>query len=207
MNHSPARERNRRGDGGRLKEELIEAAMRLLDRSPDGPLSLRSVAKEAGVAAPSVYRHYENAQALMSDIVRACWQQMGAAMAEAARAPGRDPIARLQRQMAAFVAYAMERPSRYQSLFAMRPIAPEADAREGYLRPAYRQVIATLEDHVEVGGGLPACDMMSSALLVLSLAHGRIALAHLAPDRAGNAAASVSRFVSEQIARILGATA
>lgn len=196
------RKRNQRGEGARLKEELIEAAMRLLDRSPTSPISLRMVAKEAGVAAPSTYSHFENAQALMSEIVRECWRQMGAAMASSLPSEDQDPIERLQQQMVAFVEYAMERPSRYQLLFAMQPIEPEdEDAMDGYLRPAYRQVVDTLEKHVAAGGHLPAKDLMSAALLVISLTHGRIALAHLAPNRRGNSTRSVSKFVIDQIER------
>lgn len=103
--------------------------------------------------------------------------------------------------MVAFVEYAMDRPSRYQLLFAMQPIEPEADMMDGYLRPAYRQVIETLEEHVAAGGYLPAKDLMSAALLVISLTHGRIALAHLAPNRRGNSMRSVSKFVAEHIER------
>lgn len=195
------RVRNQRGEGGRLKEELIEAAMRLLDRSPNSPISLRMVAREAGIAAPSTYAHFESAQALMSEIVRECWRQMGAAMASHPRPDGQRPIERLQQQMVAFVEYAMDRPSRYQLLFAMQPIEPETDTMEGYLKPAYRQVIQTLEEHMTDGGQLPAKDLMSAALLVISLTHGRIALAHLAPNRRGNSAKSVSNFVVDQIER------
>jgi len=38
------RQRNQRGEGARLKDELVEAAMRILDKSPGGQLSLRMVA-------------------------------------------------------------------------------------------------------------------------------------------------------------------
>ena len=71
------RQRNQRGEGSRLKDELIDAAMRILDRSPNAQLSLRMVAKEAGVAAPSVYRHFSDVRAMMAEIVQTCWVQMG----------------------------------------------------------------------------------------------------------------------------------
>ena len=37
----PQRRRNVRGEGGRLKGEVIQAAMRILDRAPAAALSLR----------------------------------------------------------------------------------------------------------------------------------------------------------------------
>lgn len=198
------RKRNRRGEGGLLRDELIRAAMRILDRSPATQLSLRMVAREAGIAAPSVYPHFDDARTMMSEIVRECWRQMALAMAEAARdSAGHSAFDRLKAQMAAFVRYAMERPSRYQLLFAMQPMEPEASREmEGYLKPVYRQVIEALEAYQSEGGLLPASDMMSSALLVISLAHGRIALAHLAPQRLGNSAPHVEAFVLDLLERI-----
>jgi len=48
------RRRNSRGEGSLLKGEVIRAAMRLLDRASNAELSLRMVAREAGIAAPSI---------------------------------------------------------------------------------------------------------------------------------------------------------
>jgi len=55
------RRRNLRGEGGRLKAGVIDATMRLLDRSPTAESSLRMAAKEGGVAAPSIYAHFPDA--------------------------------------------------------------------------------------------------------------------------------------------------
>ena len=198
------RKRNKKGEGAMLRNELIDAAMRILDRAPATVLSLRMVAREAGVAAPSVYPHFTDGQAMMSEIVRECWRQMAAAMALAAdQVDDGDAFARLKAKMGAFVQYAMERPSRYQLLFAMQPLDPEDPGQmDGYIRPVYRQVTDTLEDHVREGGVLPADDLLESALMVISLAHGRIALAHLAPIREGNSPPHVEAFVLDMLDRI-----
>jgi hypothetical protein len=114
-----------------------------------------------------------------------------------------DARGRLKDQFSAFVDYAMDRPSRYQLLFALIPIdTVEADMMRGHLRPAYRQVLHMIEGFVAEGGRLPGEDVPSSTLLLISLAHGRIALAHLAPHRAGNSAAGVQAFVLDAIDRL-----
>jgi AcrR family transcriptional regulator len=193
------RQRNQRGEGTRLKDELIDAAMRILDRSPDARLSLRMVAKEAGVAAPSVYRHFSDVSAMMAEIVRVCWAQMGAHLIKASEAiPASEPLDSLKAKMSAFVLYAMERPSRYHLLFA-RSYDPEHDI-DGPLRPAFRPVRETIEEIAATGGKVPAEDPFTAALLIISIAHGRIALAHLAPRRPGNFAPDVESFVQEAIA-------
>ncbi len=192
------RQRNQRGEGARLKDELIDAAMRILDRSPDSQLSLRMVAKEAGVAAPSVYRHFADVRAMMAEIVRTCWAQMGEHLVTATTsAAGGTPLDSLKTMMSAYVRYAMERPSRYQLLFALAPV-PETDL-DGPLRPAFRPIRETIEAIAAAGGKVPAGDAFNAALLIISLAHGRIALAHLAPLRPGNFAADVEVFVLEAL--------
>ncbi len=191
------RQRNQRGEGARLKQELVEAAMRILDRQPGAQLSLRMVAKEAGVAAPSVYRHFPDARAMMTEIVSVCWAQMGDRMAEAATAAD-DPMVRLTAQLSAYVHYAMERPSRYQLLFALSS-GVEHDL-EGPLRPAYRLVRDAIEAVGATGRCLPSADSASATVLALSMVHGRIAIAHLSPLREGNNAAGVKDFVLETLA-------
>lgn len=192
------RQRNQRGEGARLKDELIGAAMRILDRSPNAELSLRMVAKEAGVAAPSVYRHFTDARAMMAEIVRTCWSQMGEHVSQAAsNSADCTPYEVLKAQMSAYVRYAMERPSRYQLLFALS-YEPESDL-DGPLRPAFRPVRKTIEAFAAAGGKLPARDAFTSALMLISLAHGRIALAHLAPRRRGNFAPEIEDFVLETL--------
>src|SRR5215472_14891710 len=46
------RQRNPRGQGERLREDIIEAATRLLEDPAAPPLSLRAVAREVGVEVP-----------------------------------------------------------------------------------------------------------------------------------------------------------
>ena len=60
-----ARQRNPRGQGERLRDDIIEAASRLLADPASPPLTLRAVAREAGVAATSVYLHFDDIASLV----------------------------------------------------------------------------------------------------------------------------------------------
>ncbi|MFI0779347.1 TetR/AcrR family transcriptional regulator [Streptomyces sp. NPDC021212] len=52
---------SRWGEGGALKEEILAAAARMLTESGrEGDLSLRAVAREVGISAPSVYLHFKD---------------------------------------------------------------------------------------------------------------------------------------------------
>src|SRR5688500_19624517 len=88
------RERNPQGEGSRLHDELIAAAGRLLAADGDvDALSLRGVAREAGVAAPSVYLHFASKEALLRAVVGAHFAALQQAI-EAGVSSGHDPASR-----------------------------------------------------------------------------------------------------------------
>lgn len=178
--------------------------MRLLDRSPAAELSLRTVAREAGVTAPSIYAHFPDARAMTTEVVRECWRQMGQAMARAAAESGAtSPFEQLLAKMDAYVRYALETPSRYQLLFAAQPIDPvEPSDVDGLLAPAHFAVLESIEAFAAEGGRLPTSGAFSSAIMTLSLVHGRIAIAHLAPLRESNMAAGVAAFVTVTLSQL-----
>src|SRR3954468_5171305 len=97
-----SRERSPQGEGARLREELIAAAGRLLGADGDvDSLSLRGVAREAGVAAPSVYLHFASKEALLRAVVSAHFAALQQTI-ETGVASGHDPASRL---LAGCVAY------------------------------------------------------------------------------------------------------
>ena len=198
------RQRNQRGEGARLKIEIIDAAMRLLDRRPAAELSLRTVAREAGVTPPSVYAHFPDAQAMMTEVVRECWRQMGEALSQVTIDSHEAGVfQQLMGKISAYVRYALEAPSRYQLLFAAQPIDPvEPSDVEGLLAPAFFSMMETIEKFAAEGGRLPTTGAFSTTIMILSLVHGRIAIAHLAPLRDGNSAAGVAYFVTKTLTRI-----
>ena len=50
---APARRRNRRGEGDRLREEIVTAASQMIgEAGDDTALTLRGVARRIGIAAP-----------------------------------------------------------------------------------------------------------------------------------------------------------
>src|SRR5579872_2658904 len=60
-----ARRRNPRGQGERLRDDIIEAASRLMADPASPPPTLRAVAREVGVAATSVYLHFDDIASLV----------------------------------------------------------------------------------------------------------------------------------------------
>src|SRR5258706_12767161 len=56
---------------GDLRAALVGAAMDLLEEGGEAELSLRAVARRAGVSAAAPYRHYDDREALVSAVAAA----------------------------------------------------------------------------------------------------------------------------------------
>ena len=115
---SQPRRNNRRGEGQRLREELLAAADAIVTETGDASaLSLRSVAARAGVAATSVYLHFADIDALKAALAQRCFAEFAAARDQAA-AGAADPAATLIAGCQAYVRYALDHPGQYRLMFS-----------------------------------------------------------------------------------------
>lgn len=110
------RERNPKGEGDRLRRELLDAAADLLGETGE-VVSLRAIAARAGVSPTAVYRHFEDHDALLRDAVIHCWREFETALATAADSMD-DPALAFRAAGDAYVAFARSQPGKYQVLFA-----------------------------------------------------------------------------------------
>jgi AcrR family transcriptional regulator len=112
-----ARQINKWGEGGRLRSELLEAATRLLARATArNAVTLRAIAREAGIAAPSIYKHFADRDAVIDAVVSNTFQELDAVCEKAYRSHAPGP-ARVRAISRAYVAFATEHPDRYRILF------------------------------------------------------------------------------------------
>jgi AcrR family transcriptional regulator len=107
---------NARGQGELLREEIVTAAVRMLDElADDEALSLRAVAREVSIAATSVYLHFPDRDALVLAAMQRCHEELvGTGDAAAAAAP--DPAAALRARILTQAAWAREHPGLYKVL-------------------------------------------------------------------------------------------
>ncbi|MFF8763212.1 TetR/AcrR family transcriptional regulator [Nocardiopsis dassonvillei] len=115
---SAPRTRNRRGQGGRLREEIVDAAVEMLDETGDErAITLRSLARRVGIAAPSIYPHFADQPAIMLAVVRRAFDELEEALNAAVARAGGDPRARLYAVCHAYLDFARSRPERYRTMF------------------------------------------------------------------------------------------
>jgi AcrR family transcriptional regulator len=114
------RQRYARGEGDRLRSDLLDAATDLMAAhgSIDG-ISLRAVARRTGVSPTAVYRHFDDHLDLLRESVVQCRKHFDDVMAEAARSSD-DPADAFRAAGDAYVRFAIEHRGRYRILFSNR---------------------------------------------------------------------------------------
>ncbi|MFG2590754.1 TetR/AcrR family transcriptional regulator [Streptomyces sp. NBC_01166] len=114
----PARARNRRGEGGRLRDDIIAAAVELLDEAGDErAITLRSVARKVGIAAPSIYPHFPDQPAIMLAVVRQEFTGLENKLRSILGETEDDPRQRLYAVCNTYLEFARLHPERYRTMF------------------------------------------------------------------------------------------
>jgi AcrR family transcriptional regulator len=165
------RVRARPGEGIQLREEVLRAAEELLgETGTEDALTLRAVARRAGVTTPSVYLHFADKEALLEAVCLRVWEELDSRMRHAAQGGG-DPFAALARRAHAYLRFALEHPVQYRILM-MRPAASEC------VRSAASACFTHLADAVSacVQAGVLRGDPDRLALGLWSAVHGCVSL-------------------------------
>ena len=63
------RPRNPRGQGNRLRDEVVDAAAALIAENGPEALSLRAIARKAEITAPAIYRHFDDLDQVREAVV------------------------------------------------------------------------------------------------------------------------------------------
>jgi AcrR family transcriptional regulator len=111
-----------KGAGGRgyhhgdLRNGLLEAARTILEVESLAALTLRAVARKAGVSHAAPYRHFPNHEALLVELSIEGFDELREAIAEAAKAQGSesDKIASIG---AAYMRFVAQRPALARLMF------------------------------------------------------------------------------------------
>ncbi|HEU5153041.1 MAG TPA: TetR/AcrR family transcriptional regulator [Iamia sp.] len=126
-----ARPRSRRGEGERLREEILAAAEALLvETASEDAVSIRAVAQAVGVTPPSIYRHFADKDMLLLEVCRHSFTHFSAAL-ENVLEEGASPAEQMVELGHAYIRYAREFPEHYRIMFMARfELSAQAYAEE-----------------------------------------------------------------------------
>jgi AcrR family transcriptional regulator len=181
---------------GDLRAACVDAAMELLEESGETALSLRAVARRAGVSPAAPYRHYADREALVSAVAAVGYRELAERLAAAHPLPSNPE--QLASVAVAYVQFALERPALFRIMFG-EPCDRDSDER----------VAATTAVSVYVRGIVervfPDSDAEPLATAIWALVHG-LAFLHLDGKLVAPNPAAVAERVTVAIHALLTAT-
>ncbi len=160
---------------GALREALLTVSLRLIEAEGIGAVSLRRVAREAGVSPAAPYHHFPDRAALLAALSAQGFQLLAGGLA-AARAAADSPVRALTAMIRAYVAFAQQNPAYFRLMF--RPELseshkhPDAKAAEDAASACLEETVA---DCVRAGV-IPAAQADELAITAWSLGHGMASL-------------------------------
>ena len=147
------------------REEILEAALTLLESDGPTTLSMRNLATKLGVNASSLYHHFSGKEvleaALAEEGARLFLERLEAATQEQSSAQTIETTA------ITYLAFSYERPALYDLIMAPRP---PAKAEAGASKDLWNFVLA------QVGGVTGRGDNTAAAVAFWSFLHGFISL-------------------------------
>ncbi len=165
---------------GNLREALLAAAFSVLVESGVEGLSLRGVARRAGVSPGAPYNHFKDKQAILSELARSRRARAGHVIASATE-NAKTPPAKLRALGTAYVEHALGHQAEFKLMFD-GSLAPYLEGQLGDvpMLGAFRTVILEANDQ------LSAAELDVTAVTAWSLVHGLAQLLISGPLQALN---------------------
>jgi AcrR family transcriptional regulator len=157
---------------GDLKNALIEVALEHIARVGAHGLSLREVARSAGVSHSAAYRHFANKESLLVAIAEQGFRELGDTLKSAVQGGADDPAAALRACGVAYVEFGVRHPEHLQIMFGGSIACPQDyPSLLAVSKEAYQVLAATVGEGLRKRR-LRGSDERMVALTSWALVHG-----------------------------------
>jgi AcrR family transcriptional regulator len=103
---------------GDLRAALLEAALDIITERGPQSLTIREVARKAGVSHTAPYRHFANKDDLIVAVVKQGFELMSQTMQDKKSAAEPDPISQFAASGTAYVDFALQHPAYYRVMYS-----------------------------------------------------------------------------------------
>ncbi len=175
------RKRAKRGEGSKLREEILEVADRLLlEAASESAVSIQTIADGVGCTPPAIYMHFADKDALLFEV---CARHFGTFVAalEEVGADADDPLELLRIRGRAYVEYGLKNPEPYRILFMQRPGATANRGVANSAAESFGLLTAAVEECLE-SGLFPSGDPFTISCALWASVHGLTSLMISNPD-------------------------
>ncbi len=158
---------------GDLRQALIDSALALIKEKQDAKtLSMREVARRAGVSNAAPYRHFADKDALLAAVAAKGFRILASYLREGVNSIPGEPLRQLQASGVAYVQFAIAYPSYYRVMFsAFQP----GDAKSPELNEAGLGAFGVLVEVIASGqavGQVRPGEPQQLAWVAWSVVHG-----------------------------------
>jgi AcrR family transcriptional regulator len=183
------------------RDRIVRAALELVARGGYREAQVAAVARRAGVATGTVYRHFPSKADLLTEVFRVASQREVDAVAAATAAPGATAPDRIAAAVETFARRAL-RGRRLAWALLAEPVDPAVEAERLQFRRAYAEVFAAAVRDGIAAGELPDQDAAFTATALV----GAIGEALVGPLSPTGAAADADALVANLITFSLRST-
>jgi AcrR family transcriptional regulator len=156
--------RNSRGEGEKLRSLIVESAIELVDDGTEATaLSLRAVARRAGISAPSIYAHFGSLDLVIAAVVDASFVELRDQIVDAQERAS-SPADGLIATCVAYFTFGRSHVERYRAMFSPDGYGPESGNALEFLEIA---ITACVE-----AGESASIDVHGDAFLLWAAMHG-----------------------------------
>jgi AcrR family transcriptional regulator len=158
---------------GALHEALLTAAERVLERDGLAGLTLRAVAREAGVSHAAPTHHFGDLTGLVSELAAIGYRKFNEAM-RAAGATGSTPIEKGIARAKAYVAYAEAHPGMYGLMFRTERLDMSRPSLHEAANAAFAGLAGSIGEsrHEQIEAKALSLDQAAAIARAWSLVHG-----------------------------------
>jgi AcrR family transcriptional regulator len=157
---------------GDLQNALVDAAQTILEREGPAALSLRAVAREAGVSPAAPYHHFKDKDELITAVATRGFEMLADAMRDGAARKTTDS----ERGLAigvAYVCFARDHPAMYHTMFdASRKRDPKHSGPGGRHQSTAYQMAKEIRERMAKQTGAQPIDVELSTIANWCAAHG-----------------------------------
>lgn len=160
----------------RLRDDLLAVAERLLQENGYTGFSLRQVAEATGYTPTTIYRYFDDRDALLKTVISKWFSTFARLLDEAYRSAS-TPRDRLMAMAAAYLRFAVEQPAMYRVMFLERMDIGVLPTGGSFEQDPSFKVLMRAATELRDAGGTGTCDPMTAAMTIWSGIHGVAALA------------------------------
>jgi AcrR family transcriptional regulator len=177
----PRHRRNARGQGHLLRAEIVAGATAILERTgAEDAITLRAIAREIGITAPSISDHFADRAAIIDAVVAEELATLSAQLVAAAQVAS-EPVAALLDAWRAYVEFGRSHPTQYRVIFERRFLALWDDEQRPMVEtlPLFTGTVEMMIGLLQtcIAAGLStSTDATTDSVAIWYFVHGMVAL-------------------------------